>query len=677
MELIAEVFQAGAKFEINYQEAVRAFDLINKKGEDVAKTLGKTEKATSSFSSKLDKFSSGLGKFAKKGTLAFTTPFVALSTAAFNSASDTNESLSKSEVVFGKNADAIKEWSKSSTTAFGASRNEALEMVSKFGAMGKAMGLNANQTKDYSMNMTQLAGDLASFNNISVDMANTALTGIFTGETEALKGLGIVMTQTNLERYAASKGIKKKIKDMTQAEQVQLRYNYVMSQTKDAQGDYQRTSDSAANSAKTFRKSIDNLMSSFGQFLLAFTPLIQAATGLIVKFNNLDDGTKKMILTIGAITAGVFPALLVIAKLVKAVSDVHKAFTKLKSGITKGITGIKNFASATKNGTNALGKFGKATVNCIKSFGRFTKAIIKNTAMAIKNGAIWVANKAKMLAHKTAQLAVTAATKGMTLAQKALNLAMKMNPIGLVITILLALAGVFVTLYNKCEWFRNGVNKVWSFIKSIFTGFSDFLTGVFTTDWTKSFGAFGNIINAFMHNVKSIFDSVKRIFGGIIDFVTGVFTGDWSKAWEGVKNVFGGIMDGLGAVMKAPLNSVIGLINMAIDGINSISFTAPDWVPFAGGKHFGVDLPKINYLYNGGIVTKPTMIGNNTVAGDKYKGSGNQNEVVMPLDTLLSKMDALGNRPINLNIDGEMLIRFCAKHKEKIDEMAREYYPSL
>ncbi len=205
------------------------------------------------------------------------------------------------------------------------------------------------------------------------------------------------------------------------------------------------------------------------------------------------------------------------------------------------------------------------------------------------------------------------------------------NPITLIIIAVVAVIAILVTLYNKCEWFRDGVNAIVSGVIGFFKDFSSFMANVFTVDWTTQFGLIGNLMNSFMANVKNVWDAIKRIFGGIIDFVVGVFTGDWSRAWSGIVNIFGGIMNGLGAVIKAPLNAVIGLINMAIDGLNTISFTAPSWVPFAGGKHFGVNLPKMNYLYTGGIISTPTAINSNTIVGDKFQGSGNQAEVVAPL----------------------------------------------
>ncbi|MDM0901076.1 hypothetical protein QTI64_14510 [Clostridium perfringens] len=731
---MSEIWRAEASFQVNYGDVVKAFNLINKKGNEAEKTLGKVGKKTETFGSKLLKLNEKVGSVAVKGSAMVTAPLAAIGVASFKAASDINESLSKAEVVFGNNAKAVEEWSKTATTAFGASQNEALEMVSKYGAMGKAMGLSDQQVKDYSMSLTQCAGDLASFNNISIDMANTALTGVFTGETESLKGLGIVMTQTNLEAYALASGFKKVEKNSTEvkkasldvekaqkrlteatkkygsssiqareanlnltsaqekfnkamkgskvelseAEKVQLRYNYVMDQTKLAHGDYERTSDSAANSAKTFQKSLANLSASFGQFLLALTPLIQVATKVVVAFNNMNDGTKKTIVIIAGLVAGIFPLLLAFSKTVKAVQDIKNGLKIFNTGIKSGIVGLKNFTKATKNGTNAIGKFGKGIVSVTKAIVRFMINLAKSTLQLIKNGALWVANKVKMLAYKTAQIAVTGATKAMTLAQKALNLAMKMNPIGLVITLLLGLAVVFVTLYNKCEWFRNGVNKVWSFITSVFTKFSNFLTGIFTTDWTKSFGVFGNIINGFVKNIENRFNAIKRIFNGVIEFVKGVFTGDWSRAWQGVVDIFGGIMNGLGAVIKAPLNTVISLVNMAIDGLNKISFTAPDWIPGVGGKHFGVNLPKIRYLHTGAVFDEPTLLGNNTVVGDKFKGQGKQREYVLPeplirqvvKEEVTSVISKLG-----IFLDGKEVGHCLGRHKDEIDKGYQEINP--
>lgn len=109
----------------------------------------------------------------------------------------------------------------------------------------------------------------------------------------------------------------------------------------------------------------------------------------------------------------------------------------------------------------------------------------------------------------------------------------------------------------------------------------------------------GGILGAVFQNIGNYVKGVKKTFGGIVTFIKGVFTGNWKSAWQGIVQTFSGIFSTLGSYVKAPINGVIGLINGAIDKINSLSFTVPDWVPGIGGKTFGANLGKIPYLYKG------------------------------------------------------------------------------
>ena len=143
----------------------------------------------------------------------------------------------------------------------------------------------------------------------------------------------------------------------------------------------------------------------------------------------------------------------------------------------------------------------------------------------------------------------------------------------------------------------------------------DWLQGVFARDWTELFGpVLGEQLNGFFASVKNIWDSIKQVFDGVIDFIRGVFTGDWQRAWEGVKEIFRGTFNAFASLAKVPLNSVIALLNGAINGINkmidalnSLSFTIPDWVPLLGGKEFGLNLRHVGnipYLATGGILSR-------------------------------------------------------------------------
>ncbi|WP_338912776.1 hypothetical protein WHY20_04405 [Clostridium perfringens] len=186
---------------------------------------------------------------------------------------------------------------------------------------------------------------------------------------------------------------------------------------------------------------------------------------------------------------------------------------------------------------------------------------------------------------------------------------------------------------GKYNEFKQYILGIWENIKSIFIDFSNWLDAVFSIDWTRKLGALGEPLNALFHTIGNIWSGIKRHFYGIIEFIEGVFAGNWAQAWRGIVDIFGGIMDGLGAVMKAPLNCVIGLINMAISGLNKISFTTPDWLPGSlGGKHFGVNLPKIPYLAKGGVVNSATL----AMIGEAGK------EAVVPLENNTGWTDKVG-----------------------------------
>lgn len=288
----------------------------------------------------------------RNGAMIAGAGIVAIGKSAFDAASDTNEALNKVEVAFGDNNKEVKKWSKNTIDSIGLAQGTALDLAATYGDMSTSMGIGTKEAANMSTSLVDLAGDLASFKNIGIDRVNTALNGVFTGETEALKGLGIVMTQTNLEQFAMASGalqssvdnskaaknamarekaqdrlnkaIKKhgensieardaqlklteaeskgeevqqaKLDSLSQEELVRLRYNYVMSKTKNAHGDFARTSDQAANASRVFNESLTELKSNIGQHLLPiFTPLILKAT----KFVRKGDQLKEKINDIG------------------------------------------------------------------------------------------------------------------------------------------------------------------------------------------------------------------------------------------------------------------------------------------------------------------------------------------------------------------------------------------
>lgn len=142
--------------------------------------------------------------------------------------------------------------------------------------------------------LTGLAGDVASFYNLSQDEAYTKIKSVFTGETESLKDLGVVMTQTALDSYALANGFGKTTSKMTEAEKVALRYAFVQDQLSAAQGDFARTSGSWANQVRILQLQFDSLKATIGQGLInLFTPIIKAVNTLIGRLVTLANAFKS------------------------------------------------------------------------------------------------------------------------------------------------------------------------------------------------------------------------------------------------------------------------------------------------------------------------------------------------------------------------------------------------
>ena len=191
------------------------------------------------------------------------------------------------DVTFGQGASKINAWAKTTASAFGISELSAKQYSGTMGAMLKSMGLTTDASLNMSQKITELAGDLASFYNLDVDDAFTKIRSGISGETEPLKQLGINMSVANLEAYAMSKGITTAYQKMSQADQALLRYNYLLSVTADAQGDFSRTSDSWANQVRILSLNFDSLKANIGQLLItALTPLLKQLNTLIEYANR-------------------------------------------------------------------------------------------------------------------------------------------------------------------------------------------------------------------------------------------------------------------------------------------------------------------------------------------------------------------------------------------------------
>ena len=288
------------------------------------------DKAVKNATKKLDRFSRNANRLGNQLSTNLTLPILAVGAGAIKLASDFEESLNKVNVSFGESSKEVQEFAKTTIDSFGIAEGSALEMASLFGDMGTSMGLTQKQAAGMSTSLVGLAGDLASFKNIRIDVAQTALASIFTGETESLKKLGVVMTEANLKQFALEQGITKTIKQMSQAEKVQLRYNFVMAQSKNAIGDFARTSDGVANSTRSLQESVKELGEQFGKELLPLaSDVIKTLRGIVDRMRSMSDENKKLAINIALVTAALGPLIKALASLSTLIKNLIIFIPKL------------------------------------------------------------------------------------------------------------------------------------------------------------------------------------------------------------------------------------------------------------------------------------------------------------------------------------------------------------
>ena len=456
------------------------------------KAFSTAQKAADNFEAKMKNMSSKLqdtggsiSSFGAKWSLGISTPLTIAGKSMVTAASDYEENLNKIDVAFGKSSDTVKAWAENATKQFGLSKNQALESTALFGDMATSMGLAQSDAADMSMSLAGLAGDLASFKNIGIDQAMTALSSVFTGETESLKQLGIVMTQTNLDAFALANGFGKTTSEMSQAEQVQLRYAYVMAMTTNAQGDYARTADGTANSMRTFQGAVDNLNIALGEHLLPLlTPLIQGATNLINKFAEADPKLQQLILTIGMIAIVVGPALVATGSLISSVGTIIGVFGKASTAISNagGIMGML---------TSPVG----IAIIAITALIAIGYLLITNwDTIKAKAGEVWDWIQGKLQAFDNFLTSVFTHDW--------------MENFGVLGEVL---NGFFAT-----------ASAVWDSIKQIFSGITNFIAGVFTGDWDRAWNGVIDIFSGIWNGLTAI---AKAPLNGMISLVNAAISG--------------------------------------------------------------------------------------------------------------------------------------------------------
>lgn len=468
--------------------------------------------------------------------------------------SDLEEVQNVVDVTFPAMTKQVDKWAKSAASSFGLSETMAKKYVGTFGSMAEAFGFTEEQAYEMSTALTGLAGDVASFYNIRQDEAYTKLKSVFSGETETLKDLGIVMTQTALDSYALAKGYSKTTAKMTEAEKVSLRFAFVQDQLANATGDFARTQDSWANQTRVLQLRFDSLKATLGQGLInVFTPIIKSLNTIISKLTTASEKFKSFTEQVFGYSSSANSSSADMSSEMSALTDEAKSTTKQLGNVADKTEDIKsNLAGFDKlnvlsSNSNAATTTADDTVPAQKAANAAANAIDDTTGKLEKRTSKLLNSISRALDKvKTALTAVADSWKRVWnngTGEKVINNIKKL--LGNVFDIVSDIAGAFTKAWNKAglgdKVVQSIIDKWNSLIELINVVARDFRrvwnNGTGERIWTNILNIITNCNNAtktLREKIKKAWDKNKngeRIWGAILGIVEDItdFLKDMSK----------------------------------------------------------------------------------------------------------------------------------------------------
>jgi hypothetical protein len=368
---------------------------------------------------KLQKFGGQLEQLSRKATIVFA-GVAAAGYKVVQSASDLNESISKSNVIFGSSAQAIQDWAATADQALGLSQRQALETASTFAILAQSAGLTGAEVNTFSKDFTALAADIASFNNTTVDEAITALGAGLRGESEPLRRYNVLLSANAVESKAMEMGLAETTKQLTEQDKILARSALILEQTTLQQGDFARTADGAANQQKILAAEIENSRAAIGEGLL---PAYKDLLGVLVNVADWAGKNATLVKNLGVAVGVTAAAVIGLNIAFKAATISVQVFTVVAAALR---LGYLTLAAATGSAAAA-----QALAELTYKNSRVA-AILYTAAMAAQN-------------------VVTIALTG---GVKALTIALLSNPFTAVAVAAAVLVGVLYKLYQNTKAVR-------------------------------------------------------------------------------------------------------------------------------------------------------------------------------------------------------------------------------
>jgi len=476
---------------------------------------------------------------------------------SIGAASNLNETMSKTQVIFGSAADDVIAFAKQAGDSLGLSQQAALDASSTFAVFAQSAGLGGKDLSKFSGDLVTLSADFASFYNTSPEQAITAIGAALRGESEPIRKYNILLNDMTLRQRAVTLGITKTTKKaLTPQQKVLAAQAEIIAQSSVAQGDFARTSGGLANQQRILSAAMSNLSADLGTaFMPILAELMGFITGTVIPTfrNNFVPIIEKLKEVFEGVAKTVKGAVQPIMEALQPVIDkIAWNFMVLQGRLSEVWDAVKwklmvAFSNLTAFMRDEVGP-------AISKFVELLNGPL-GTALFVLGGAI-AGIKIALFAYQTAITAVTAVkgawaaiTGTVTAAQALLNAVMAMNPIALVVLAIAALIGALIAAYMASEDFRNIVDGLFKLLGDV----AGFIGGALTTAF-DAFGKFISDLGAFI--MESPFGDflrfVSAVAGGIGDIIGAVFGGGNNSPVAATGGGGGATYTGIGGGGLAP-----------------------------------------------------------------------------------------------------------------------------
>ncbi len=484
--------------------------------------------------------------------------------------SDLAEVQNVVDVTFTTMSGKVNEWAKNAAASYGLSETMAKKYVGTFGSMAEAFGFTEQQSYDMSTALAGLAGDVASFYNITQDEAYTKLKSVFSGETETLKDLGIVMTQSALDAYALANGYGKTTSAMTEAEKVSLRFAFVQSQLQNATGDFARTQNSWANQTRILQLRFDSLKATIGQGLInVFTPVIKVVNSLIDRLTTVSEKFK-------ALTEQIF-------------GNAGDTTSGVSSAISGSASSAEELTNEANNSSAALDSVADSAEKAKKSVAGFDKLnVLSQESKTETNSSTPMSSTKTPSGSNSLTSAMSKAVNDFsnawnTKGQKVINSIKK--AFGQVKDAVTSIGKSWINVWNNGSG-EKFINNIKNYLSTIFDIIGD-IAGAFTNAWNEAgrgdklvqsyidkWNSFIELLNVIGDTFREVWNdgTGERIWGNILDIITNCnnFT---ATLREKIKDAW--LEGGNGERMWSAILGIVEDITGFVDDITSANL---DWI---------------------------------------------------------------------------------------------------